>query len=103
MLCKTMKIIQKCAQECGQKYGVVTYDLNTAKLAIQIQITESPNFNDIFIMLAPFTSKCFFFKVLGKLIDSSGGKEVLKDSDELTSGSWNGFLGGKHFNRCKCL
>ena len=33
---ETMKRAQKCAHECNQKYAVLTYDLNAAKLAFQI-------------------------------------------------------------------
>ena len=38
----TLETTQKCAEECHQEYGVVTYDLNAAKPAMQIQATESP-------------------------------------------------------------
>ena len=94
---------QKCAQECGQQYGVVTYDLNAAKPAMQIQVTDSTKFDNFFIMLGPFHIEMAFFKARGKLIDSSGGPEMLTDTDVLASGSMNGFLSGKHFNRCKRL
>ena len=98
-----MNITQKCAQECGQECGIVTYDLNAAKPAMQIQVAESPRFDNIFIMLGPFHIEMAFFKAIGKLIDSSGGPEMLTDTDVLSSGSLNGFLSGKHFNRCKRL
>ena len=38
---------QKCAEECMQLYGIVTYDLNAAKPAWQIQVTESPRFENM--------------------------------------------------------
>ena len=44
-----------------------------------------------------------FFKALGKLLSESGGPEMLTESDALAPGSLNGFLKGKHFNRCKRL
>ena len=38
---KTLQTTQKCAEECNQDYGLVTYDLNAAKPAMQIQL-ENP-------------------------------------------------------------
>ena len=44
-----------------------------------------------------------FFKAVGKFIDNSGITNVMINSDLLASGSINGFIEGKHFNRCKRL
>ena len=44
-----------------------------------------------------------FFKALGKMIEDSGGPTMLIETDVLATGSLNGFLSGKHFNRCKRL
>ena len=44
-----------------------------------------------------------FFKALGKLKAESGGTSMLTDTGVLAPGSLNGFLTGKHFNRCKRL
>lgn len=100
---ETLITTQRCAKECGQKFGIVTYDLNAAKLAMQIQATERPKFDDVFIMLGTFHIEMAFFKALGKIISDSGGPAILTNSEVLAPGSLNGFLTGKHFNRCKRL
>ena len=100
---ETLRITQRCAIECDKKYGIVTYDLNAAKSAMQIQVTESPKYDKSFIMLGQFHIEMAFFKALGKLIDSSGGPEILTETEVLALGSLNGFLSGRHFNRCKRL
>ena len=100
---ETLLITQKCANETGQKYGIVSYDLGAAKPALQIQVTEKPEFDNIFIMLGPFHIEMAFFKAIGKLLSNSGGPEMLTESEVLATGSLNGFLTGKHFNRCKRL
>jgi hypothetical protein len=51
---ETLKVSQKVAEECGQTYAVVTYDLAIAKPAMQIQAEETPRFDNIFICLVPF-------------------------------------------------
>lgn len=38
VLAETMRIPQKCAKECGQSYGVVTYDLDVTKNTIKIKV-----------------------------------------------------------------
>lgn len=100
---ETLLTTQRCAEECQQQYGVVSYDLNAAKPAWQIQITEAPRFDNVFIMPGSFHIEMAFFKALGKLVAESGGPAMLTESDVLAPGSLNGFLTGKHFNRCKRL
>lgn len=100
---QTLQTTQKCAEECNQDYRLVTYDLNAAKPAMQIQARESPTFDKIFIMMGAFHIEMAFFKALGKLIAESGGTDMLTETGVFAPGSLNGFLTGKHFNRCKRL
>ena len=44
-----------------------------------------------------------YFAALGYLLEESGRTEILAENDILASGSVNGFLMGKHYNRCKRL
>lgn len=97
----TLVTTQKCAEECHQDYGVVTYDLNAAKPAMQIQATESPRFDTIFIMMGAFHIEMAFFKAIGKLVAESGGMSILTETEVIAHGSLNGLISGKHFNRCK--
>lgn len=90
----------KIADECGQNYIVVTYDLAIAKMALQIQVTESPKFDKIFINLGGFHINIAFFKAIGKFLEGSRVGNILIQSEVLASGSINGFLDAKHYNRC---
>lgn len=94
---------QACAEECGQEYIVVFYDIAIAKMSLQIQLTEKPKFDKLFANLGEFHIEMTVFKALGKNIYSSGITEILVQSEVLAEGSMNGFLDGKHFNRCKRL
>ena len=100
---ETLVLTQPCAQECRQPYGVVSYDLNAAKPAMQMQATEKPKYDNVFIMPGVFHVEMTFFKALGKMIEDSGGPTMLIETDVLATGSLNDFLSGKHFNRCKRL
>jgi hypothetical protein len=103
VVAETLRIAQKVASECKEKYAVVTYDLGIAKPASQIQAAESPQFDNVFIMFGAFHIMMAYFSSIGFFIDGSGGDTIMLDSEVLASGSLNGFLSGKHFNRCKRL
>ena len=101
VVAETLNISQRAANECGERYMyvVVHYDLAITKPAMQIQVTESPKYDNIFISFVPFHICMAYFAVLGHMVDASGGPEVLTESDVLAPGSLNGFLAGKHYNR----
>ena len=98
---ETLDISIRCVDEVGQVYAVVTYDLNAAKPALLIQETEKPKYKRVFIMPGVFHLQMSFFKALGKVVDYSGGPEILTETDVLAPGSLKGFISGKNFNRCK--
>ena len=95
-----MKISQRIADECDQKYICVNYELAIAKLALCIQAEESPKFDNLFIQLGHFHITMSFFKALGKFMTDSGGPYVLTETGALAPGSILGFLTGNHYNRC---
>lgn len=103
VVAETLRISQQVAKECGDLYAVVTYDLAIAKPAMQIQQTDSPAYDNVFICFGPFHVMLAFFGSLGYILDGSGGPHILVEAEVLAPGSLNGFLHGKHFNRCKRL
>ena len=74
---ETLVTAQKCALECEQQYAVVSYDLNAAKPAMQIQVAEIPKFDNVFIMPGTFHIEMALFKAIGKIISDSGGPDML--------------------------
>lgn len=99
---ETMVQSLKIAAECNDKYIQVTYDLAIAKIALQIQ-SQTDEFQNIFIHIGGFHVMMAFFKAIGKFIDACGISNIMIDTELIASGSVNGFLTGKHFNRCKRL
>lgn len=100
---ETMKQSQQVARECDEEYMQVSYDLAIAKIALQIQCSEKPRFDNIFIHLGSFHIQMSFFKTIGKFIDDCGVTNLMVNSMMLANGSVNSFIAGKHFNRCKRL
>ncbi|GBP86801.1 hypothetical protein EVAR_99881_1 [Eumeta japonica] len=99
----TMTQAQKVGVECDQKYVQVTYDLAIAKIALKIQATEAPKFVNLFIHLGSFHLMMAFFKAIGVFINECGLSHIMVESKIIASGSVNGIVEGKHFNRCKRL
>jgi hypothetical protein len=99
LVTETLNISKKVAAECADEYAVVHYDLAVAKLAMLIQAEEVPRYDNIFICFGPFHILLAYFGALGHILDGSGGPHILMDVEVLGSGSLNGFLLGKHYNR----
>ena len=53
------------ASECKEPYALVTYDLAVAKIAKQIQATEKPLLDDVFLMFGSFHIEMSYFSSLG--------------------------------------
>ena len=96
-----MKKSLKISSECGKHNIAVTFDLAIAKLALQIQAEESPEFDNIFVTLGSFHIELAFFNACGKVSSESGALHILNESLILAAGSTNGFIKGKNHNRCK--
>lgn len=98
---ETMKISQRCAEECEQNYALVTYDLDVAKRAVKIQNTESPTFDNLFVMYGIFHIMICLFRCIGKFVEESEDPDLLSESGCLAPGSTKGFLKCTTFKRCK--
>ena len=100
VVAETLKGALKVAEECGRQSSDVTYDLAIAKIAYQIQSFESPQYDNVFIKLGGFHIEVAYSS---KYIDESGGPFILTECGVLATDSRNGFIKGKHYNRCKRL
>ena len=100
---ETLNRSQQVAKGCNQNYAIVTYDLAAAKPAMQIIEEESSTFDNVFVCFGAFHIELAYFASIGHIIAESGGPEILLETGVLASGSLNGFLAGKHYNRCKRL
>ena len=98
VVAETMNRALKIADESGRKSIAVTYDLAIAKVAMQIQATETPKYDNLFVNLGAFHVEMAFFKVMGKFIAESGGPYILNECDVLQKGSINGFIQVKSYN-----
>lgn len=108
----TLQMSEDIAKECKQPEIQVTYDLAIAKIGYQIQNHEKlkaithqtiQKYSKIFIHMGGFHTEAAYFKAMGKFIDGCGLTHMMVESQLLAPGSVNGFITGKHFNRCRKL
>ena len=78
-----MKKWLKTSSECGKQNIAVSYDLALAKLAFQIQVEESREFDNIFVVLGSFHIELAYFNACGKIISESGALHILDESSVL--------------------
>ena len=97
VVAETLNIAQRVA-ECDEPFIVVCYDMVIAKPALQLQATEFPKYDNIFIAVGPFHITMTYFGAPEHLLDGSGGPEILTECDVLAPDSLNSFLAGKHYN-----
>lgn len=83
---------QKVAQEWGDIYATVHYNLAIAKPDIQIRAHEFPKYEHVFICFETFHISVPYFGSMGYLLESYGCPEVLCDADVLASDSVQGFF-----------
>jgi len=97
---ETMIRTLRVAEETGQEYAVVTYDLVVSLKAYSTQEIERPLFNKLLIMLGNFHVELAFYAAVGNLINESGIEYILTEAEVLAEGSMVGFIKGKFYNRC---
>ena len=98
---ETMKRAQRMAVECNKENIAVTYDLAIAKMAMEIQVEEAPQFDNVFAAFGSFHVEMSYFGTIGKYIAESGGPNLLTECHFIEKGSLTSFLSGKSYERSK--
>ena len=83
----------------GQRYTICTFDLAIVMKALEILWNEKEKYRDFIIQIGAFHTISAYFNVLGKKMEGSGFAEVVLESGVCSSGSINGVMKEKLFNR----
>ena len=99
---ETLKRSQADAKECVDKYAIVTYDLAVAKITRQIQIQNSPEFDDCFIQSGQLQPILPVISSVNKTLERNGTAYLLSEVKIIIAGvSIKKFQRGKSYNRCR--
>ena len=94
-----LKISQKASKDVEQKFTYITFDLAVAKMAYCLVWHKQLLFSDVIVHLGVFHIISAYLKAVGKIMSCSGLEEILVDSKVCATGSVDGVIKGKHYNR----
>lgn len=77
---ETLKRALKFADHFKKESVAVTYDLAITKTAMQMQATETPRYDKVFVALGAFHIELSFFSASGEYIAESVGPYILNEA-----------------------
>ncbi|KAL5022875.1 hypothetical protein ScPMuIL_002030 [Solemya velum] len=100
------KTVQEClrhaeqaTEEVGQEYVFTTFDLGVCMKAYPLVWNNAERYRKHIIMIGTFHLICAYLKMVGKKMAGSGFSDILLEAGLITSGSIEGVLKGKHYER----
>ena len=87
------------AAQLGIHDTVVVVDQAIYAKALEVVWKQKEEFRSVVLRMGSFHIICTFLSVLGKRFGESGLQDLLIESRLVGSGSVNGVLRGKHYNR----
>jgi len=100
------KTVQECLRyaesathEVQQRYTITTFDLGVCMKAYPITWNNPERYEHHIILIGTFHLTCAFMRMLGKKMDGSGFSDILLEAGLIGTGSIQGVLSGKHYER----
>ena len=100
------KTVQECLRqsenathEVGQEYVITTFDLGVCMKAYPIIWNQPHRYKKHIILIGTFHLVCAYLKMIGKKMNGSGLADILLEAGLISSGSLNGVLSGKQYDR----
>ena len=87
------------ATQLGLSDTVVVLDQAIYAKALEVVWRKKAEFKSVVLRMGSFHITCTFLAVIGKRFEDSGLRDLLLESGLVGTGSLNGVLGGKHYNR----
>ncbi|KAL9951848.1 hypothetical protein ACROYT_G044583 [Oculina patagonica] len=87
------------ANRLGLDDTVIVLDQAIYAKALEVVWKQQQEFKSVVLMMGDFHVACVFLAVIGKRFGDAGLRDLLTESRIIGSGSLNGVLEGKHYNR----
>ncbi len=94
-----LRYAEKATQEVGQKYVITTFDLGVCMKAYPITWNSPKRYEKHIILIGTFHLACAYMRMIGVKMEGSGLSDVLMEAGLMSSGSLNGVMSGKHYER----
>ncbi|KAL8594141.1 hypothetical protein ACOMHN_047881 [Nucella lapillus] len=94
-----LKQAEEATHEVGQNYVVTTFDLGACMKAFPLVWNQPLRYQQHIILVGTFHTICAYLKVIGKKMEGSGLSDIMQEAGLITSGSVNGVISGKSYDR----
>lgn len=94
-----VRYAEAATNEVGQSYVITTFDLGVCMKAYPLIWQDNARYNKHIILIGTFHLACAYMKMIGKKMNGSGLSDVLLEAGLISSGSLQGVLSGKHYDR----
>ena len=94
-----LRVAEEATREVGQTYTINTFDLGVCMKALPLIWNDPERYKNHIVMVGTFHLVCAYFKMVGKKMAGSGLSDALLEAGLIGSGSVNGVLSGKHYER----
>ena len=91
---------QKLAASSNMKYTHIAVDAGAAAKFLHVVWNNPVEFKRVLIHLVDFHGMLELFSIIGKVVQGSGFEYIVYQAGLCTSGSINGIIAGKRYNRC---
>jgi hypothetical protein len=94
-----LRYAEEASREIGQSYTVTTFDLGVCMKAYPLVWNNPHTYEKHIVMIGTFHLICAYLKMVGKKMAGSGLSDVLLEAGLIGTGSIQGVLKGKHYER----
>ena len=94
-----LRYSEEATREVGQQYVITTFDLGVCMKAFPLVWNYPEKYSKHVILLGTFHLICAYYKMVGKKMAGSGLSDILLEAGLITSGSVDGVIKGKHYDR----
>lgn len=94
-----LRYAEEATAEIQQQYLVTTFDLGVCMKAYPLIWNDQSRYDKHIILIGTFHLACAYLKMVGKKMDGSGLSDILLEAGLIASGSLQGVLTGKHYDR----
>ena len=94
-----LRYAESATHEVQQRFIITTFDMGVCMKAYPITWNNPDRYQNHIILIGTFHLECAFMRMLGKKMDGSGLADILLEAGLIGSGSLQGVLSGKHYDR----
>ena len=94
-----LRYAEQATLEVGQDYVITTFDLGVCMKAFPIIWKNPGRYEKHIILTGTFHLACAYLKMIGKKMQGSGLSDVLIETGLIGSGSVQGVMSGRHYER----